>query len=54
MSRNRTSPRRPRAKRYFSQVLVERANRILDDAKAGVPTSMGVITWALRITGDIA
>lgn len=30
------------------------AHRILDDAKAGLNVSPERITWALRITGDLA
>ncbi len=30
------------------------AHRILDDARAGLEISEERITWALRITGDIA
>lgn len=33
--------------------LKARAHRVLDDARAGLPISPALITWALRITGDL-
>lgn len=42
------------ARESHHEDLRAKAHRILDDAKAGLLVSEAQITWALRITGDLA
>lgn len=46
--------RRPGASRNRALIERARAHRILDSAKKGDRPAQRLITWALRITGDIA